>query len=320
MLSNAKNLYELESQALTMHVWMMGWNAWRTFKGWTKDGRKIEIVPGQYIMIDQRIGEYLEMLEGQPVPPELLKTAQLFDSMIQRNGVSQGPRSVEGTRSGEQVWAIQAQRLVKIESAKQALQTGIKGFLQLGAMIAELMVLNGGEVLTLPVPVPDEDGEDMGEVSVRARDIGRYWDGFDVDFGARIDPAMLAQAKELAQLAGTGWMPYEDSVQKSGMTRSAREWRKKLLRQKVDNLDFMAELKAREEVKEYYGENSVELQIATQRMSQAKAGGSATSGGVAVPAPGAGQMTATHAGGDRAGNPMAPPEGAMQSNPQNGMV
>ena len=127
MLTNAAGLYPIESNVLTMQVWMLAINAWRTYLGWTKDGREIQIRPGQYIPIDQRIGEYLQMLEGQPVPDELLQTNSVVDNYIQRNGVAQGPRSAEGTRSAQQLWAIQSMRTLKIESAKDALVRGSPG-------------------------------------------------------------------------------------------------------------------------------------------------------------------------------------------------
>src|SRR5215471_16114032 len=162
MLTNAAGLYPIESNVLTMQVWMLAINAWRTYLGWTKDGREIQIRPGQYIPMDQRIGEYLQMLEGQPVPDELLRTTAVMDSYIQRNGVAQGPRSAEGTRSAQQLWAVQSMRTLKIESAKDALTRLLERSLELASMQLELML---GDKLTLPVPGKTKDGEDMGEVT-----------------------------------------------------------------------------------------------------------------------------------------------------------
>ena len=227
MLTNAAGLYPIESNVLTMQVWMLAINAWRTYLGWTKDGREIQIRPGQYIPIDQRIGEYLQMLEGQPVPDELLQTNSVVDNYIQRNGVAQGPRSAEGTRSAQQLWAIQSMRTLKIESAKDALVRAITRALELAAMELEVCLQDR---LTLPVPGKDRNGDDMGEVTIKPEDVDGYWDGWEVSLGRRLDPAMLEQWKALQALQTNKWMPHRTQHrtlgrdrQPAGVARRTRE-------------------------------------------------------------------------------------------------
>jgi hypothetical protein len=320
-LSNSRNLYVNECQALTMQVWMMALNAWRTMVGWTKDGRPISVVPGTYVQIDQRIGEYLEQLKGEPVPDVIAQTASIFDGFIQRNGTSQGPRSVQGTRSAEQVWAIQSQRLVKLESAKQSLVTFIDRCLRLSAMIAQHM---HKDKLTLPVPGKDQEGNDYGEVTIDPqRDIDGYWDAFEVTTGKRIDPAVLSQMQALSQLAMGGWMPYVDSVEMSGATDTPQEWEDKLLLQKVNNLPMMAEVAALKLAERWFeeGRDSQEYQMLLQRVMGQQGAGAQTGGPGQTPA-GTGQMVGMpHGGGDVASNPMPSPfgGGAPQPNAQNGM-
>lgn len=265
LLSNAAGLYPIESQVLTMHIWMLAWNAWRSYKTWTADGRDIEIVPGSTIPLDPRKGEYLDLLEGQPVPPELLQTAGVMDSYIQRNSTAQGPRSTEGTRSGQQVWAIQAMRQAKIESARQALVMLINRSLELGAMHVETVLK---EPLTLPVPGRDREGEDYGEVRVTPKDINGYWSGYDVSFTKRLDPAVLEQAKALSALSQNNWMPMRVSWEMSGLTDVPQEWADELVIQTVDRHPAVLEATVLERIKNWYGGDSAEYKALAAKILQ----------------------------------------------------
>ncbi|HEY1295467.1 MAG TPA: hypothetical protein VGJ60_20505 [Chloroflexota bacterium] len=298
MLTNAAGLYPIESNVLTMQVWMLAINAWRTYLGWTKDGREIQIRPGQYIPMDQRIGEYLQMLEGQPVPDELLRTTAVMDSYIQRNGVAQGPRSAEGTRSAQQLWAVQSMRTLKIESAKDSLTRMLQRSLEIASMELELML---GDRLTLPVPGKTKDGEDMGEVTVKPEDIDGYWEGFEVSLGRRLDPALLEQWKALQALQANKWIPHRQSIELSGATDNPQEWLDELVREAVDSLPFVIEQVGLERVKNWFGEDSerfiaLSQKLLAQQQSQTSplapqggtiqppAAGGPSGGGVALPA------------------------------------
>ena len=263
MLTNAAGLYPIESNVLTMQVWMLAINAWRTYLGWTKDGREIQIRPGQYIPIDQRIGEYLQMLEGQPVPDELLQTNSVVDNYIQRNGVAQGPRSAEGTRSAQQLWAIQSMRTLKIESAKDAMVRAITRALELAAMQLEVCLQDR---LTLPVPGKDRNGDDMGEITIKPEDVDGYWDGWEVSLGRRLDPAMLEQWKALQALQTNKWMPHRTSIELSGATDNPQEWLDELVREAVDALPFVIEQVGLERVKNWFGEDSERFIALSQKL------------------------------------------------------
>jgi hypothetical protein len=265
MLTNAAGLYPIESNVLTMQVWMLAINAWRTYLGWTKDGRELQIRPGQYIPIDQRIGEYLQMLEGQPVPDELLKTSAVMDSYIQRNGVAQGPRSAEGTRSAQQLWAVQSMRTLKIESGKDALTRLLQRSLEIASAEVELMLRDR---LTLPVPGKNREGEDLGEVSVRPEDIDGYWEGFEVSLGRRLDPALLEQWKALQALQANKWMPHRTSIEMSGATDNPQEWLDELVREAVDALPFVIEQVGLERVKNWFGEDSERFIALSQKLME----------------------------------------------------
>lgn len=265
MLTNASGLYPIESNVLTMQVWMLAINAWRTYLGWTKDGRELQIRPGQYIPIDQRIGEYLQMLEGQPVPDELLKTSAVMDSYIQRNGVAQGPRSAEGTRSAQQLWAVQSMRTLKIESAKDAMTRLLQRSLEIASAEVELMLRDR---LTLPVPGKNREGEDFGEVSVRPQDIDGYWEGFEVSLGRRLDPALLEQWKALQALQANKWMPHRTSIEMSGATDNPQEWLDELVREAVDALPFVIEQVGLERVKNWFGEDSERFIALSQKLME----------------------------------------------------
>lgn len=303
MLSNSAGLYTIEAEVLTMETWMLAFNAWRTYIGHFVGGNKtIEVVPGQYIDVDKNKNEYLELLEGRPVPPELLQFAAVIDSYIQRNGVAQGPRSVEGTRSGAQVWAIQSQRQLKIESAKQSLQRFLQLAFTLGAMHLDTVLK---ESVTLPVPGVNKDGEDQGEVKIGPRDIDGYWDGFEVSFGQRLDPALLEQNLRLADLVGKGYMPWLNAVEAGGMTDAPHEWYAQMIREKVNNLPFMYEAAAMEQMASWWGEDHWKFLLFLQKIMEAK---QQPVGGPGMPTPGAQQPLAFSGGGDTAQNQGGFPE------------
>lgn len=270
MLTNAAGLYSIESQVLTMQVWLLAWNAWRTWIGWTQPHRDLSIFPGEYISLNRQRGEYLEMLEGRPVPAELLQTAAVMDAYIQRNGVAQGPRSQEGTRSAQQVWAIQSIRQLKIEPGKQAFQRGVERILGLATMMVEQ---NLKEPLTLPVPGKDREGRFLGEVRIGAKDVEGYYGNYTVNFGRRLDPALLEQAKALMSLATNNWMPLRTSWEMSGLTDSPQEWEDDLLRQSIDRIDFMLEAAGIMELKEFFGEESDEYKLFLARVAASRRGG-----------------------------------------------
>ena len=307
MLTNAAGLYPIESNVLTMQVWMLAINAWRTYLGWTKDGRQIEIRPGQYIPMDQRIGEYLTMLEGQPVPDELLRTTAVMDSYIQRNGVAQGPRSAEGTRSAQQLWAVQSMRTLKIESAKDALTRMLTRSLELAAEELELML---GDRLTLPVPGKTKDGEDLGEVTVKPEDIDGYWEGFEVSLGRRLDPALLEQWKALQALQANKWIPHRQSIELSGATDNPQEWLDELVREAVDALPFVIEQVGLERVKNWFGEDSERFIALSQKLLAQQQ--SQTS----PMAPQGGTMQPPAAGGPSGGGVSLPSQSPLGQPPQ----
>lgn len=283
MLSNSQSLYRGESQVLSMNLHMLGWNAWRTFKGWTVDDRPLDIIPGKYLSIDTRRGEYLDLLQGDPVPPELLQMADVFDHYIQRNGVAQGPRTAEGTRSAAQVWAIQAQRQAKIDNAKQAFQGLMCDAISMAAAIVE-KIIDGP--MTFPVPGRNPKGEEYGEQTIKPSDINGYWDGFEVDFGRRLDPALLEQAKTLMTFAMNNWMPLQISWQMSGLTDSPEEWKEMLITETTEKLPFIMEVIALKRLKEELGEGDPEYQALYQNILMSHQGAAGAGEGTPPGAPG----------------------------------
>lgn len=250
-LTNAASLYPLESNVLTMHVAILAWNAWRTWVGWTADGRDFDVIPGQYIPIDKRKQEYLEMLSGEAVPPELLQTSATVDQYVQRNGVAQGPRTSEGTRSAQQLWAIQAMRAIKIERAKAALSMLVSAAIGYALMMVEQ---NIKEKITLPSDSRDEEGQEIGEVSFGPADIQGYWDGIRANFVTRLDPAVLEQAKALMALSQNNFMPWNAAVEMSGMTDNPQAWEDDIFREKAERSPLLIDVVTLEKLVDYYGE------------------------------------------------------------------
>jgi hypothetical protein len=222
------------------------------------------------------------------VPEELFKTSAVMDSYIQRNSVAQGPRSAEGTRSAQQLWAIQSMRTLKIESAKDSMTRGLERSLELAAMHVETYLKDS---LTLPVPGKNKEGEDMGEVTIKPADIDGYWDGFEISMGRRLDPALLEQWKALAGLSKDKWMPERVSYEMSGATDNPQEWIDEKVREAVDALPFVIEQVGLERIKNWFGEDSERFLALAAKVN----------------APQGGQK-----------NPMAPSTGNQQINPNKG--
>lgn len=314
MLTNSADLYPMESRILTMNVWMLAWNAWRTYKGWTSDQRPLDIFPGRYIPLDTRKGEYLEMLEGRPVAPEILQMSALADNYIQRNGLSQGPKTQEGARSAQQLWAYQSMRLNKLNQPKKNLASMMQQCLFMAASILETMI---GESITMPVPGRDSEGNDYGQVTIGPDDISGYWGGFIVKFTNRLDPAQLEQAKALMAMAVNKWMPLKTSWMLSGLTESPQEWQDELILQATEGLDFMLELIALQRAKTWFGEDSEEYKTLYQKVMASKQTAQPAPGGPGMPGGSGGGMTPPSANAGASGQ-SAGPGGVSPAGPSAG--
>jgi hypothetical protein len=271
MLTNAADLYPAESEGLTAHMEMLFWNSYRTWLGWFPDQRDITVKPGQYIRVNKNRGEYLEMMKGEPVPPELLQTVGVIGGFLQQNSTAQGPRTADSTRSAQQVFAIQSLRQVKLGSPKGALQRFVERALTLATMEIEQNL--EGEKLTLPVPGRDKDGQDLGEVVIRPKDINGYWDGYIAVFDKRLDPAQLEQGKAVMAFSQNKWMPRRVSWELSGLTDAPQEWEDDLLLEAIDSTDIMIEAAALKRIENWYGKDSEEYAMFFSKIAQSKAQG-----------------------------------------------
>lgn len=268
MLSDSVSLYQNEAQTLSMNQHMLAINAWRTYIHWTKDGRKLRIIPGEAIPIDKRVGEYIEMLQGQPVPPELLTFVDVISHFLSRNSISGGPKTADATRSATQLWAVQAQRQMKIEGGISNLERALERALGLAVMIMETIIK---EPVTLPVPGVDHEGNDLGEVTVKPEDINGYWDAFKVIFNRRLDPALLEQAKTLQVFQANKWMGKKTSWELSGLTDSPQEWEDELMLDGIDDLPFFKELLGLKKIEAEFGQDSDEYQLLFQKIQESHA-------------------------------------------------
>ncbi len=262
LLTNAAGLYSIESSVMTATIYMLMQNAWRTYKGHTVDGRELDIRPGRYMEINNQMGEYLEMIEGAPIPPELLQTEGVVDQMIQRNSVGT-PRGAEHTRSAQQAAMFQAAKALKVEAARQALITGLERCLELAFMEIEE---NLREPLTIPVPGRDEAGDDLGHITIRPRDIGGYYNAVHLSFGQRVDPAMLEQAKVYQAFAQNNFLSMETAWEKSEIVDDPQQEMDRLVRQGVERLPIFQELAALHKIALWFGEDSEEYRILRQKV------------------------------------------------------
>lgn len=294
MLTNAADLYPSESEVLTMHLEILRWMAWRTYIGHTLDGRDIPVVPGLMIDIDEQKHEYLKVLEGTAVPPEVMNTATQWGNYINRNSVSQGPTGADGTRSAQQLLALNAQREKKLTAPQQALQRFLERALSLAAMELEE---NLDGTLILPIPGKDRLGNDLGEVQIKPDDVDGYWDGFEVAFSRRLDPAILEVNKALQSFAQNNYISLKTAHTLGGLVDDPQEEEDNILDQSTERQPWFTELLALKRAELYYGEDSWEYQIVFQKFMQSQNQGPKPPGG-----PGGGGPP-----GGLTGKPMHPP-------------
>lgn len=311
LLTNAAALYPMESQALTAHMCMLMINSFRTWTGWTKDDRPIEVVPGRFLKIDRRLGEYIEMLQGGSVPPELLQTVALIEGYLQRNAAGQsGPKTLENARSAQQVMALQSTQQRKLDPARAELQRGAAKAIKLAFQIIEHCI---GESITLPLPEKDREGDWAGEVKLGPKDIDGYVECIEVIFGPRLDPAMIEQWKALAALAAGGWMPLKTSWQLGGATDVPADWWNDLMLENVERLPFLLQTGGYEMLVNEFGEDDWRVQLYAQQLGQQEQA-QQSGGGPGVPSQGT-SISGGASGGMARGTPGSGPPGGMPPPP-----
>ncbi len=302
MLTNTGDLYRYESEVLGMVTQMTRWNAWRTWKGWfTKDRDEAEIVPGSIIMVAKHQNEYLEALTGETFPPDIIQPIQLYDGYIGRNSVVfGGAASGEQARGASQQWAQQAQRQLKMERAKSALQTGMAQCFRLATQIGERFL--GEETLVLPLPGRDQQGQERGQVAIKRGDLAGYPDCYKVSFGARMDPAMLELNKGLQVMHQNGVMPLRAAHELGGMVEVAQDWIDDLRLEKLEQHPAMQAMALLEQAEAYFKDEPEKAALAKTLIMQLAQGGGGQPQGAGVPQPGGQQPPGQRPGG--------PPQGA----------
>jgi len=286
---NTVQLYKMESAAVTMHLQMMRLNAWRTWIGWvTEPDREIKMTPGTVEMINKLRGEYLEAPNGPSTPPEVLQTAGMFNQLIQRNSVS---GTGGETRSAEQVWALQGVRQAKLTAAGGSLAALWWESLVLATWIIDEMF---DDSLILPLPGKNRDGIYLGEVRISPDIIDGYYEGYEVAFGRRLDPALLEQWKTLSVLAGNSFLPLEHAWLMGGVTDTPREFERALMRQAMERIPWMVEIGAANWAKQFFEEDAWQIRAIDNKLEQSQGAGNQQKGSPGVPQ--GGQMEPTSGG------------------------
>ncbi len=315
MLTNAAGLYPIEAESVTMAIEIMRWFAWPGYIGHTNDGRDINFIPGQYNDIAKDRGEYLERVQGESFPPQLLDMASTMSALTQKNTVANTPMT--GARSAQQLMAMNSEREKKLDAPRQSLQRFVARCTMLAAMELEQ---NLGGTLILPVPGHDRDGNDFGEVVIKPSDVDGYYEGFEINFSRRLDPAVLEVNKELMGMAQNNYISQRKALELGALVDNPQEELDELLDQATERQPWMVELLALKRAELYYGEDSWQYEIALQKFKEAHMPQQGPPGGGGPPAPPGGmglpQMAAKpmqpggmRGAGQQANGPMADPMG-----------
>ncbi len=277
-LTNTADLYPYESETVTMAIEIMRWMAWRTYVGHTFEARDIPMEPGIMIDMDKDRNEYIQVLEGTAIPPEILQMAATMQGLIQRNGRS-NPANNATARSAQQLMALNAEQEKKLDCPRQSLQRFCQRVTSLGAMELE-QNLDGR--LVLPVPGHDHEGNDFGEMTVTSKDINGYYDGFEISFSRRLDPAILEVNKALMSMAQNNYISQRKALELGALVDDPQEELDELLDQATEKQPWMISLLSLKRVEQWYGEDSWQYKIALQmyiQSQQAQKGGGGAPGG-----------------------------------------
>jgi hypothetical protein len=285
-----------------MAVEIMRWFAWPGYIGHTLDGRDVNFVPGQYNDIAKDRGEYLERMTGEAFPPQLLDMASNMAALTQKNTVANTPMT--GARSAQQLMAMNAEREKKLDAPRQSLQRFVTRCTSLAAMELEE---NLDGTLVLPVPGHDREGSDFGEVTIRPSDINGYYDGFEINFSRRMDPAVLEVNKTLMSMAQNNFISQRKALELGALVDNPQEELDELLDQATERQPWMTELLALKRAEVYYGEDSWEYQMVLQKFMQSQApkgGGGGSPGGPGQMAQKPMQPPGQRGAGQQANSPM----------------
>jgi hypothetical protein len=230
----------------------------------------------------------------------------MFSQLIQRNSVS---GTGGETRSAEQVWALQGVRQAKLTAAGGSLSALWWEAMVLATWIADDMF---GEPLILPVPGKDRNGVFLKEVRITPEIIDGYYEGFEVAFGRRLDPALLEQWKTLSMLAGNSFLPLDQAWLIGGVTDTPREFERALMRQAMERIPWMVEIGAANWAKEYFEPDSWQVRAIDNKLEESQGTGNQQKGSPGVPQ--GGQMEPTS--GAMAQQP--PPQGSPYPAPSGG--
>lgn len=263
MLTNTANLYPVESETVTMAVEIMRWFAWPGYIGHRVDQEDIVLIPGTYNDIDKSRNEYLERVEGNAFPPQLLDMANQMAALTQKNTVANTPMT--GARSAQQLMAMNSEREKKLDAPRQSLQRFVARCTMLGAMELE-QNLDG--TLVLPVPGHDREGNDFGEVSVKPSDIDGYYDGFEITFSRRLDPAILEVNKQLMAFAQNNYISQRKALELGAIVDNPQEELDELLDQATERQPWMTELLALKRAELFYGEDSWEYNLVLEKFKE----------------------------------------------------
>lgn len=267
-LTNTADLYPYESETVTMALEIMRWMAWRTYVGHTFEARDIPMEPGLMIDMDKDRNEYIEVLEGTAIPPEILQMAATMQGLIQRNGRA-NPANNTTARSAQQLMALNAEQEKKLDCPRQSLQRWCERVTSLAAMELE-QNLDGR--LVLPVPGHDHEGNDFGEMTITPKDVNGYYDGFEINFSRRLDPAVLEVNKALMGMAQNNYISQRKALELGALVDDPQAELDELLDQATEKQPWMISLLSLKRVEQWYGDDSWQYKIALSMYLQSQQG------------------------------------------------
>jgi hypothetical protein len=264
------------------------------------------MIPGTVVPIAKHRGEYLEAPNGPSTPPEVLQTAGMFSQLIQRNSVS---GTGGETRSAEQVWALQGVRQAKLTAAGGSLAALWWEAMVLATWIVDEMF---GEPLILPIPGKNREGIFLGEVRITPEIIDGYYEGFEVAFGRRLDPALLEQWKTLSMLAGNSFLPLDQAWLMGGVTDTPREFERGSCARRWSGSHGWSRSARRTGRREYFEPDSWQVRAIDNKLEESQGTGNQQKGSPGVPQ--GGQMEPTSG----AMSQQPPPQGSPYPAPSGG--
>ena len=235
-LSNAREMYETESQIASQGLAILSRAAWPVVLTRFIDNRKFVQTPGSSFPL--RPGESVDVFAGAAPLPEVGQMWDRIRATIRQNalGASAGQMPA-GIRSASALSMVSGVDRNKVMPALRECERGLAEALTIAEKIVENL---HGEPVTLPYGKTGT-GNSLAQVSVGPSDIRRYY-AKEIDFGPDYGPDVVQRAAALDTLTQHKFMPRSKAWELlPEWCESVTDWNNLLIQEASDGHPLMTQ-------------------------------------------------------------------------------